>query len=171
MEQFFLRAVKARLPAKANTDFSHRPALVAESLSAFTMAFLHSGHDFMQPKQGLRARCERCVSDRGETKSFITAGGRRNKLLQTVIYGRLLLCCHLLLVFTAQVQQLCLSSRQSWWETNHRKWEMNFKSTWTLTLKLHHTMISLSNSRRTLNVFNKHPVCGLNTGNTVKLDN
>lgn len=38
MEQFFLRAVKAQLPVKANTDLSHRPALVAESLS--TMAFL-----------------------------------------------------------------------------------------------------------------------------------
>lgn len=44
MEQFFLRAVKAQLPAKANTDLSHRPALVAESLSlfVFTMAFLSS---------------------------------------------------------------------------------------------------------------------------------
>lgn len=42
MEQFFLRAVKAQLPVKANTDLSHRPALAAESLSvpACTMAFL-----------------------------------------------------------------------------------------------------------------------------------
>lgn len=44
MEQFFLRAVKTQLPVKANTDLSHRPALVAESLSlaVFTMAFLSS---------------------------------------------------------------------------------------------------------------------------------
>lgn len=47
MKQFFLRAVKAQLPVKANTDLSHRPALVAESLSlsAFTMAFLSSTLD------------------------------------------------------------------------------------------------------------------------------
>lgn len=47
MEQFFLRAVKAQLPVKANTELSHRPALVAESLSpsAFTMAFLNSTLD------------------------------------------------------------------------------------------------------------------------------
>lgn len=39
-----MRAVKAQLPVKANTDLSHRPALVAESLSlfVFTMAFLSS---------------------------------------------------------------------------------------------------------------------------------
>lgn len=39
-----MRAVKAQLPVKANTDLSHRLALVAESLSllVFTMAFLSS---------------------------------------------------------------------------------------------------------------------------------
>lgn len=53
MEQFFLRAVKAQLPVKANTDLSHRPALVAESLSlsAFTMAFLSSTLDMSLCRQ------------------------------------------------------------------------------------------------------------------------
>ena len=36
MEQFFLRAVKAQLPVRANTDLKvDRPALAAESLSLY----------------------------------------------------------------------------------------------------------------------------------------
>lgn len=50
MKQFFLRAVKAQLPVKANTDLSHRPALVAESLSLCFyngIPQLYTGREFM----------------------------------------------------------------------------------------------------------------------------
>lgn len=53
MEQFFLRAVKAQLPVKANTDLSHRPASETESLflTALTVAFLRSTIDLMRLKR------------------------------------------------------------------------------------------------------------------------
>lgn len=48
----------AQLPVKANTDLSHRPALVAESLSAFTMAFLSSTLDMSLCRQNKEERLQ-----------------------------------------------------------------------------------------------------------------
>lgn len=69
MKQFFLRAVKAQLPVKANTDLSHRPALVAESLSlsAFTMAFLSSTLEH-----------SKCYGDAGVQPSRLWEGAGKN---------------------------------------------------------------------------------------------
>lgn len=55
----------AQLPVKANTDLSHRPALVAESLSAFTMAFLSSTLDMSLCRQNEEERLQRleCYSE------------------------------------------------------------------------------------------------------------
>lgn len=95
---------------------------------------LHAGRGFMQAAQGLRflpnAHFKRCISGGGDVKSFMTVGGRKDLVMvrknKKVEYGSVLLFCHLQLVFTPQVQQLCLSSMQSC-ERNHKTWDINFK--------------------------------------------
>ena len=121
----------AQLPVKANTDLSHRPALVAESLSPFTMAFLSSTLDMSLCRQNKEERLQhwKCCSGQQEEGEWNHLHVREegevcvcesvteicgNVNTEGKAGGRLLLVGHLLVVFTPQVQQLRLCRVQSW---------------------------------------------------------